>query len=90
MTVKELRARLFEIEDQDQEITPEQLAELTKEEYNNDTVISIELKRIEVCDLLIASLAAYNNSNDDGEKWKRIHDKIGEQLHKTDKANGWR
>ena len=30
MTVQELRARLFEIEDQDQEITPEQLAELTK------------------------------------------------------------
>jgi len=90
MTVKQLRANLFDIEDQEKEVTPEMLAELMEEEYNNDSVITLNLKRIEVCDLLLATLAAHQGTEGRAKKWMELHEKIGKQLHETDKAHGWK
>lgn len=90
MTVKQLRAALFDIEDQAQEVTPEMLAELMEEEYGNQTVINLSLKRIEVCNLLLATLAAHEGTEGRAEKWMQLHEKIGKQLHETDKAHGWK
>lgn len=90
MTVKQLRANLFDIENQEQEVTPEMLAELMEEEYNNETVITLNLKRIEVCDLLLATLIEHLNTEKRAKKWMQLHEKIGKQLHETDKAHGWK
>lgn len=51
---------------------------------NNYTEAKIELKRIEVCDLLLACLAAKELSNDGGKKWDRLHDKLKAQLEELD------
>lgn len=90
MTVKQLRANLFDIENQEQEVTPEMIAELMEEEYSNQTVINLSLKRIEVCDLLLATLAAHQDTEGKAKKWMELHEKIGKQLHETDKAHGWK
>jgi len=89
MTVKELRKKLFEIEDQQREITAEELAGMMSEEYGNNSIINIELTRIEVCDLLIACTTTRNTANDGGRKWERLHDNIKQQLKETDKEHGW-
>lgn len=49
--------------------------------YENYT---LNLKRIEVCDLLLACLAAQNSANDGGKKWERLHDEIKKQLEEQD------
>lgn len=63
------------------------------EEYNNNTNLILSLSRIEVCDMLLACLAAQEAANDGGEKWKRLHDKIRDQirdqLKDNDQRNGW-
>ena len=59
------------------------------EEYNNNTNLILSLSRIEVCDMLLACLAAQEAANDGGEKWKRLHEKIREQLKDNDQRNGW-
>lgn len=51
---------------------------------NNYTDVKIELKRIEVCDLLLACLAAKELSNDGGKKWDRLHDKLKSTLEELD------
>lgn len=51
---------------------------------NNYADVKIELKRIEVCDLLLACLAAKELSNDGGKKWDRLHDKLKAQLKELD------
>ena len=52
---------------------------------NNYDEVSIKLYRIDICDLLLACIAAENAANDDGIKWKRLHDKLKKQLDKLDK-----
>lgn len=89
MTVKELRAKLFEIENQDQEVTAELLNKLNDGEYGNNSKINIELTRIEVCDLLLATFAAHQNTEGRAKKWMKLHDKIEKQLKETDKEHGW-
>ena len=51
---------------------------------NNYSTINLELIRIEVCDLLLACLAAKELSNDGGKKWMRLHQKLKDQLEKFD------
>lgn len=89
MTVKELRSKLFEIEDQTREITEEELAEMLEEPYGNHSTINITVQRIDVCDMLIACTMTADAANDGGSKWTRLHDKLKKQLKAIDKANGW-
>ena len=89
MTVKELRAKLFEIENQDQEVTAELLNKLNDGEYGNSSKINIELTRIEVCDLLLATFSSHQNTEGRAKKWMQLHDKIEKQLKETDKEHGW-
>ena len=58
------------------------------EEYinHNYKIMKLELTRIEVCDLLIACLAAKELSNDGGEKWTRLHEKLKDILTEFDKG----
>lgn len=46
---------------------------------------TIQLERIEICDLLLACLAAKDSANDGGAKWDRLHDKLSAQLEELDK-----
>lgn len=50
----------------------------------NNFNTTIEVKRIEICDLMIACLAAKQMANDGGEKWDRLHDKLKAQLDELD------
>ena len=44
---------------------------------------TLNLTRSELCDLLIATTAAYHGSR--AEKWKVLHDEIKRQLDEQDK-----
>ena len=57
------------------------------EEYNNSTTITLNLNRLEVCDLLLATNPTVIG---EAKKWKNLHDKIKKQLHETDKEHGWK
>ena len=51
---------------------------------------SIQLERIDICDLLLACLvtemvAQKEESPDDGAKWNRLHAKLKAQLDELDK-----
>lgn len=46
---------------------------------------TVELERIDICDLMIACLAAKECANDKGEKWDRLHEKLRSQLEALDK-----
>lgn len=45
---------------------------------------SIKLERIEICDLLLACMAAQDAAGDSGKKWERLHDKLKKQLDELD------
>lgn len=51
----------------------------------NEKTVTLKLKRIEVCDLLIATTASKHSSG--AEKWERLHDKLAEILHEFDKKH---
>lgn len=50
----------------------------------NQFETTIKVKRIEICDLMIACLAAAQAANDGGEKWYKLHDKLQAQLTELD------
>lgn len=52
----------------------------------NEMNVTLNLKRIEVCDLLLACLAAKDKANDSGKKWDRLHEEIKKQLHNFDQS----
>lgn len=54
---------------------------------HNQRTMEITLKRIDVCDLLIACTVISNNS--DSEKWRELHDKLAAQLDEFDKKCGF-
>lgn len=66
------------------------MADLTaqrKERTNimrNGYVVSLKMKRIDICDLLLACTIAKQMSNDDGKKWDSLYNTLKEQLHKFD------
>lgn len=53
----------------------------------NYKTMTVELNRIDVCDLLLACVAAEENASDKGLKWTRLYDKIKSQLEAFDKEN---
>lgn len=51
----------------------------------NEFTATLTLKRIEICDLLLACTMAQFTANDGGEKWQRLHDKLNAQLEEIDR-----
>lgn len=51
----------------------------------NELPMKIELKRIEVCDILLALTAI--STSCDAKKWDKLHDKIGAMLDEFDNEN---
>lgn len=52
--------------------------------YNEETM-ELKLKRIEVCDLLIACTSAAHRT--DAKKWKELHRKLKEMIDDFDNKN---
>ncbi len=50
----------------------------------NQFKTTINVTRIDICDLMLACLAAKENTNDGGKKWDRLHDKLKIQLNELD------
>lgn len=50
----------------------------------NNFKTTIEVKRIDICDLMLACLAAQEAANDGGKKWAELHDKLKKQLEELD------
>lgn len=50
----------------------------------NQRTMTVKLRRIDVCDLLLACTCAGRNTEDGGEKWERLHDVLMEQLNAFD------
>ena len=58
----------------------------------NQKTVTCKLKRIEVCDLLIACTAISSAVKEDGEtgqKWDNLHDKLKQILDDFDKKQGF-
>lgn len=55
----------------------------------NEMDMTLNLKRIDVCDLELACLAAKELANDEGKKWDRLYKVLKEQLNTFDKSMGY-
>lgn len=51
----------------------------------NQFPTTLKVTRIEICDLLLACLAAKEQATDGGKKWDVLHDKLKAQLDELDK-----
>ena len=54
----------------------------------NEMTMELKLERIDVCNLLLACLAAKERSNG-AEKWDELHEKLKKQLKEFDKTQGF-
>lgn len=45
---------------------------------------TLQVRRIDICDLMLACLAAKQLANDNGAKWDRLHDELKRQLDELD------
>ena len=52
---------------------------------HNEKTVSVKLKRIELCDLILATTSLKINTN--AEKWGKLHDKLREILDDFDKKH---
>ena len=50
----------------------------------NQFATTIQLRRIEICDLMLACLAAKDAASDGGKKWDELHEKLKWQLNYLD------
>ena len=50
----------------------------------NQFETTIRVQRIDICDLMLACLAAKEAATDGGKKWDKLHDKLGAQLAELD------
>ena len=50
----------------------------------NEFKTTLQVKRIDICDLMLACTAAKQLANDDGKKWDRLHDELKRQLNELD------
>lgn len=50
----------------------------------NEFRTHVEMRRIDICDLMLACLAAKDLANDGGAKWDRLHDMLKKQLDELD------
>lgn len=60
-------------------------------EMPNEKIVSLELKRIDVCDLLLAITAAEfeaKKNGSTGEKWSKLWNKLFNILYNFDEKNG--
>ena len=55
------------------------------EELLNQKIVTLQLKRIEICDLLIATTHISHEVKAD--KWSKLHDKLYKILNDFDKEN---
>ncbi len=52
----------------------------------NSMTVNLKLKRIEICDLLLACTAIAEET--DAKKWTDLHDKLAEILNNFDESHG--
>lgn len=45
---------------------------------------TLKVTRIEICDLMLACMAAKEQANDGGAKWAKLHDNLKAQLDALD------
>lgn len=60
-------------------------------EMPNEKIVTMELKRIDVCDLLLAITAAEETAKrtgSTGEKWSKLWIKVSDILYDFDETNG--
>lgn len=50
----------------------------------NEFKTTLQVRRIDICDLMLACITAQYAANDGGEKWKRLHDNLKKQLAELD------
>ncbi len=50
----------------------------------NEFKTTLQVKRIDICDLMLACLEAKELANDSGTKWDRLHDELKRQLNELD------
>lgn len=50
----------------------------------NDFKTTLQVKRIDICDLMLACLTAKELSTNDATKWDRLHDELKRQLNELD------
>ena len=50
-----------------------------------DDFKTIKLRRIDICDMMLACLAAKELANDEGKKWDRLRETLKSQLKELDK-----
>lgn len=50
----------------------------------NQKTVTVKMKRIELCDLLIACTALDEETNADNRKWAKLHDKLKAVLDEFD------
>ncbi len=58
----------------------------------NQKTVTAKLKRIDICDLMIACTsisAAMDAANEDSTKWTALHDKLGAILAEFDEKQGY-
>lgn len=55
----------------------------------NEMNMTLTLKRLDVCDLELACLAAKELANDEGKKWDRLYKVLKEQLKAFDESMGY-
>lgn len=58
----------------------------------NQKTVSLKLKRIEICDLLLACTAISDSQKRDGQtaqKWDDLHNKLEAILEEFDKKHGY-
>lgn len=55
----------------------------------NEMDMTLNLKRIDVCDLELACLAAKELATDEGKKWDRLYKALKEQLKAFDESMGY-
>lgn len=50
----------------------------------NGVHTAVRLRRIDICDLMLACTCAEFSANDGGEKWKRLREELRKQLEELD------
>ena len=51
----------------------------------NESETSIKVRRIDICDLMMACTLAKQMANDGGRKWDKLHDLLKSQLDELDR-----
>lgn len=51
----------------------------------NEMTVNVKIKRIELCDLLLACTAVYEETG--AEKWSQLHDKLNTILEQFDEKH---